>query len=180
MPVGYNFDTRGEIIVRTFPIASSQSFVVGDFLINSSGAAAIAASANANVGSGALLLGRAMSPATYPASAGVELGDNFVTVAVPSDLTEYGVYLYSGTASSAVWTPGTHLGKSYELRNTSTNGWGANIDADTNDCIRITDVYEDDCNTWPSATTTGTEQFPRVYVKVLAASSLLSSARAAT
>jgi len=180
MPVGYNFDLFGDYIVTTVPIGTSQTFVPGDFLINSSGAAVIAAAANNNVGSGALFFGRALTPATYPGSAGGTLADDFVQVASPTPDTEFGVYLYSATPASAVWTPGTHLGKSYELRNTGTNGWAANIDADTNDCIRITDVYGDDVRTWPYATTTGTEQFPRVRIKLLAVSKLLYGERAAT
>jgi hypothetical protein len=55
------------------------------------------------------------------------------------------------------------------------------MDADTNDCIRITDVNNSDADNWPRSTTVvSTQTFPRVYVKVLEASNFWSSGRAAT
>lgn len=174
MPVGYNFDIRGEYNVQTMPIGSSQTFVVGDFLINSAGTAVIAATAGNNVAASQKLLGRALTPASYPSSAGGDLA-NMVQIAAPLDSTEYGVYLFNNTVGNTDWDGGTsQLGLSCGLRNVSTaNGWAANSSETTDNYVKITGVNLSDADNWPRSTTPVTTQtYPRVFVKVLDAAGL--------
>lgn len=183
---GTIYGWRNAVISKTVPVGATQTFNPGDWLTLTSGAAAIAVAAGNNVAGGTLLLGRSGTPtvSSVPPSSG-GLSDTSITFIVPTDDSEFQFTLYSGTPASAYIAPITHTGQSYGMRNDSTYGWCVNIDETTDDKLRITGFYLNDIPTYPAATTAGSAsngatQYPSVWAKVLAAQSVLSSARAAT
>ena len=168
---------RGSVMIMTWPIAPSpaQSFKQFDFVITDANAAAIGGAALGSriagtSGTTSRVLGRATTDALD--ENGTQRTQVNIIVAQPG--TEFEMPLDHATPASAVAVPTTgQLLTSFEVKNVNTNGgyYAVSLDNTTNIKCQIKDYNTEDLPTWPSATTTGTTQYPRVWVEFLPAHS---------
>ena len=170
-------DCQGHTVNATFPLYSSSIHRAADMMIwDTTNGAQIGATAAANMaarsGNDNLFLGRANEPA-LDANGTVK---SFVSVSVAQPLVQWMLWLYHGTAASAVPTPLTQLGVEYEVRYQSAAlGWAVALDATTNKFVIVADFVQGDLSTdglptWPGATTVGTNQYAQVWAAPILAS----------
>lgn len=112
--------------------AASQTFGMGDFLIQSSGSMAIAAAAGASVAASATIVGVATEAAsgTTADPCKVEASDGNVAYLLPA---------YHATPSSAT-TAITQIGKTYDLYNHATLGWCVSLASTTAPYARVISI----------------------------------------
>lgn len=167
----------GHTINATFPLVSSSTHRVGDMLIwDSTNGAQIAASAAANMAAISSNDNRFLGRANEPALDANGTVKSAVSVSLAQPLARFMLWLYHGTATSAVPTPLSQLGVAYEVRYQSADlGWAVALDATTNTFVVIADYVTGDLSTdglptWPEATTVGTNQYAPVWAAPILAS----------
>lgn len=164
------YGVEGHTINATFPIVSSSTFKNGDMLIwDSTNGGQIAATAAANMAAVSANDNRFLGRANEDALDANGTVKSSVSVCLAQPLVRFMLWLYHGTATSAVATPLSQLGVEYEVRYQSAAlGWAVALDATTNKFVTVVDFITgnkstDGLTTWPGATTVGTNQYPPVW-----------------
>jgi hypothetical protein len=181
MATGISYNTRGFQRTELLPVKASGSFKKGQFLIFNSGVDRHAAS-DANLGATGnttRIVGMALEDSTR--DDGSAKGVVEVMIAEPG--TQFLLPLYHATPASAVATPASQLGRSFELRNVGGNYDAIALDATTNTKLKIVGYATEEYPTWPGritdtagSVTAGTTQYANAWVEVLGSATCLSGA----
>ena len=176
-------ESRGIQRIVQYPVAASQTILVGDFVtLNSSGLAQLGAATGGNdiaavSGQTNKVIGRAVSPSTDSSNPVTTYFDH-IDVMVWEPGTEFLISLYHTTPASAVTN--TNLeGKSYGLINLAANaaaisttlpwiGWGLDLTQTTSTQV-FGKIVEFDLDTWPlyphnTFANPGTTQYANVWI----------------
>lgn len=170
------FGVRGKQRIGAWPLLSTTTCKVGDFLvIDSAGKAAVAAASNAPVGATSTNTNRILGRATEENldENGAQRTVIHFIIAEPG--TEFEVPIYHATAASAVATPASQPLTAFELYNVG-GVWAVDISETTDVKCVIKDYNTEDLPTWPDAITAGTVLNPRVWIEFLPAHSFTAVA----
>lgn len=163
------FGVRGKQRVGSWPLLSTTTCKVGDFLvIDAAGKAAVAAASNNPVGATSTNTNRILGRATeesHDENGTIRTVIHFI-IAEPG--TEFEVPIYHATQASAVATPATDPLTAFELYNVG-GVWAVDISETTDVKCKIVDYNTEDLPTWPDAVTAGTVLNPRVWIEFMPA-----------